>query len=104
PPDERKAIFAEQAEVLEGRGVDLFAVETFFELDELEAAIGGVRSVSSLPILAMLTFDASAETLSGLGAKDAAQGLRELGVAAIGANHGAGLQAALAALRPQRDN
>ena len=43
-----RQIFAEQAEVLEGRGVDLFAVETFFELDELEAAIGGVRSVSSL--------------------------------------------------------
>ena len=74
-PAERTAIFAEQAEVLEGRGVDLFAVETFFELDELEAAIGGVRSVSSLPILAMLTFDAGAETLSGLGAKKAAQRL-----------------------------
>ena len=73
-------IFAEQAEVLEGRGVDLFAVETFFELEELEAAIGAVRSVSSLPILAMLTFDAGAETLSGLTAKEAAERLRELGV------------------------
>ena len=103
-PDERTAIFAEQAEVLEGRGVDLFAVETFFELDELEAAIGGVRSVSSLPILAMLTFDAGAETLSGLAAKDAAERLRELGVAAIGANHGAGIQAALAALSEMGDN
>ena len=28
--DERTEIFAEQAAVLEGRGVDLFAVETFF--------------------------------------------------------------------------
>ena len=98
PEDERKAIFAEQAEVLEGRGVDLFAVETFFELDELTSAIEAVRSVSSLPILAMLTFDAGAETLSGLQAKEAAERLHALGVAAIGANHGAGIQAALAAL------
>jgi methionine synthase I (cobalamin-dependent)/5,10-methylenetetrahydrofolate reductase len=96
--DERVQIFAEQAAVLEGRGVDLFAVETFFELEELEAAIEAVRSVSSLPILAMLTFDAGAETLSGLTAREAVERLRELGVAAAGANHGAGIQAALAAL------
>jgi methionine synthase / methylenetetrahydrofolate reductase (NADH) len=101
---ERKEIFAEQAAVLEGRGVDLFAVETFFELEELEAAIGGVRSVTSLPVLAMLTFDAGAETLSGLTAKEAAERLRELGVAAIGANHGAGIQAALAALSEMGGN
>jgi methionine synthase I (cobalamin-dependent)/5,10-methylenetetrahydrofolate reductase len=98
PAEERAQIFAEQAAALEGRGVDLFAVETFFELDELEAAIEAVRSVSSLPILAMLTFDAGGETLSGLTARDAAKRLRELDVAAAGANHGAGIQAALAAL------
>jgi methionine synthase I (cobalamin-dependent)/5,10-methylenetetrahydrofolate reductase len=98
PADERTQIFAEQAAALEGRGVDLFAVETFFELEELEAAIGAVRSVSSLPILAMLTFDAGGETLSGLTARAAAKRLRELDVAAAGANHGAGIQAALAAL------
>ena len=98
PADERKELFAEQAEVLEGRGVDLFAVETFFELEELLSAIEAVRSVSSLPILAMLTFDVGAETLSGLQAKEAAERLHALGVAAIGANHGAGIQAALAAL------
>jgi methionine synthase I (cobalamin-dependent)/5,10-methylenetetrahydrofolate reductase len=98
PANEREEIFVEQAEVLEGRGVDLFAVETFFELDELTSAIEAVRSVSSLPILAMLTFDAGAETLSGLQAREAAERLHTLGVAAIGANHGAGIQAALAAL------
>ena len=64
----------------------------------------GVRSVTSLPILAMLTFDAGAETLSGLTAQEAAERLRELGVAAIGANHGAGIQAALAALSEMGGN
>src|SRR5207248_10354725 len=55
--DERGPIFAEQAELLEGRGVDLFLVETFFDLEEIEAAIAAVRSISSLPIVALLTFD-----------------------------------------------
>jgi homocysteine S-methyltransferase len=98
PPNEREAIFAEQAEILEGRGVDLFAVETFFDLEELEGAIAAVRSVSSLPILAMLTFDEQAETLAGISAQTAIAKLKELEVAAVGANHGAGIQAALRAL------
>src|SRR3989441_6181109 len=96
--DERAEIFAEQASILEGRGVDLFSVETFFDLEELETAIEAVRSVSSLPILAMLTFDEQAETLSGVSARDAVNRLRELNVDAVGANHGAGIQAALRAL------
>jgi methionine synthase / methylenetetrahydrofolate reductase (NADH) len=91
-------LFAEQARVLEGRGVDLFMVETFFDLGELEAAIGAVRSVSSLPIVALLTFDADGETLAGVRAEDAGARLRPLGLAAFGANHGAGPAAALEAL------
>jgi methionine synthase I (cobalamin-dependent)/5,10-methylenetetrahydrofolate reductase len=90
--------FAEQAAVLEGRGVDLFMVETFYDLDELDLAIEAVRSVSSLPVVALLTFDEDAETLAGVTARTAAEHLRGLGVAAMGANHGAGLQAALTAL------
>ena len=101
---QRLEIFAEQAAVLEGRGVDFFSVETFFELEELESAIEAVRSVSSLPILAMLTFDAGAETLSGVTAREAVDRLAELGVAAAGANHGAGIQAALAALSEMGGN
>ena len=46
----------------------------------------------------MLTFDESGETLAGVGAREAAERLSELDVAAIGANHGAGLLTALAAL------
>src|SRR5437763_2172657 len=97
-PEQRAAIFAEQAEILDGRGVDLFMIETFYELDELETAIAAARSVSGLPIVATLTFDEGAETLAGVSAADAAARLRPLELAAIGANHGAGLHAALAAL------
>src|SRR5262245_41726378 len=97
-PAQRQEMFAEQAALLDGRGIDLFMVETFYDLNELEAAIDAVRSVSSLPIVATLTFDEGAETLAGVTGTQAAERLRPLNLAAIGANHGAGLHAALAAL------
>ena len=97
-PAQRQEMFAEQAALLDGRGIDLFMVETFYDLAELEAAIDAVRSVSSLPIVATLTFDEGAETLAGVTGTQAAERLRPLNLAAIGANHGAGLHAALAAL------
>ncbi|MDX6560281.1 MAG: methionine synthase / methylenetetrahydrofolate reductase [Gaiellales bacterium] len=92
-------LYAEQALVLEGRGVDLFMLETFFDLDALAGAVEAVRDVSSLPIVALLTFDEDAETADGIGAAAAAERLAELDVAAIGNNHGAGgPHAALTAL------
>jgi homocysteine S-methyltransferase len=94
----RHELFAEQASILEGRGADLFMVETFYDLEELADAVEGIREVSSLPIVALLTFDDGAVTLAGVTAKEAAERLAGLDVAAIGANHGAGLLAALAAL------
>ncbi len=96
--EERGPVFAEQAQLLEGRGVDLFLIETFYDLDELLTAIGAVRGVSSLPIVALLTFDEDAQTLSGTTARQAAAALVDHDVAAIGANHGLGLQAALRAI------
>jgi methionine synthase / methylenetetrahydrofolate reductase(NADPH) len=94
----RRDLFADQASVLEGRGADLFMIETFYDLDELVDAIEAVQAVSSLPIVALLTFDEGAETLAGVTARAAAERIATLNVAAIGANHGAGLLAALAAL------
>src|SRR5919201_490142 len=94
----RHELFAEQATVLEGRGADLFMVETFYDLEELVDAIEGIREVSALPIVALLTFDEGAVTLAGVTAQEAAERLADLDLAAIGANHGAGLLAALAAL------
>jgi len=100
----RREIFAEQASVLEGRGADLFMIETFYDLEELVDAIAAVRHVSSLPIVALLTFDERAETLAGVGAREAAERLAQLDVAALGANHGAGLLAALAALEEMKSD
>src|SRR5919202_783002 len=98
----RREAFAEQASILEGRGVDLFFVETFTELDELEDAIEGVRGASALPTVALLSFEENGETLAGVRAAEAAERLADLDVCAIGANHGAGLLTALAALEEMR--
>src|SRR6059058_54279 len=94
----RRDLYSEQASVLEGRGADLFMIETFYDLEELVDAIEAVRAVSALPIVALMTFDDGAETLAGVHARDAAERLRSLDVAAIGANHGSGLLVALEAL------
>src|SRR6202167_5570201 len=58
PVDEIKAVFKEQAGALEERGVDLFVLETFSDIDELEAAIDAIRSFSLLPVVAQLTYSA----------------------------------------------
>jgi methionine synthase / methylenetetrahydrofolate reductase(NADPH) len=92
------ALVAEQARILEGRGADVFMLETYYDLDELEEAVEAVRSVSSLPIVALMSFDSDAVTMGGVTARDAATRLRALGVAAHGANHGRGPAAALSAL------
>jgi methionine synthase / methylenetetrahydrofolate reductase (NADH) len=100
----RRECFADQATVLEGRGSDLFMVETFYDLEELVDAVEAVRGVSSLPIIALMTFDEGAQTLAGVTAREAAERLAELDVAAVGANHGAGLLAALTALEEMGSN
>ncbi|HEY8029172.1 MAG TPA: bifunctional homocysteine S-methyltransferase/methylenetetrahydrofolate reductase [Gaiellaceae bacterium] len=96
-PDSSRG-YAEQASILEGRGADLFMVETFFDLEDLEAAVAAIRGVSSLPIVALMSFDAEGETIAGVSARAAGERLRALDVAAFGANHGAGPAAALRAL------
>ena len=78
-------------------------VETFYDLVDLESAVAGVRSVSALPIVALMTFDSDRQTLGGVSARAAAARLRTLDVAAFGANHGAGPAAALAAIADMRD-
>ncbi len=97
-PEDDGGLYAEQARILEGRGADLFMLETFYDLHELEVAVHAVRSVSGLPIIALMSFDSDGVTLAGVAARDAASRLRELPVQAFGANHGRGPAAALNAL------
>ena len=86
PVEEIRLVFREQALALEERGVDLFILETFSDLEELLAAIDAIRSFSSLPIVAELTFSEEGTTFGGTRPRDAAARLKEKNVQAIGAN------------------
>ncbi len=77
---------AEQASALAEGGVDGFILETFMDLEELAAAVEGVRNVSSLPIVACKAFIEDGEALSGGLPTRCAEVMSLLDVAAIGAN------------------
>jgi len=51
----RRDLYLEQAEALEGRGVDLFVLETFPSTEEVLVAANAVREISRLPIVATLS-------------------------------------------------
>jgi 5-methyltetrahydrofolate--homocysteine methyltransferase len=91
PPDEAVAGFAEQAEALLSGGVDVIWIETMSDLGEIEAAIEGVRRVSSdVPVLATMTFDTRGRTMMGVSPEQAVEVLAKKGVAAAGGNCGNG--------------
>ena len=90
--------FAEQAAALAAAGVDLLWVETMADLAEARAAVAGARQAApGLPVVATLTFERG-RTLFGDRPRDAAAALADLGVAAVGANCGAGFDAVLEVL------
>ncbi|MCH8848670.1 MAG: bifunctional homocysteine S-methyltransferase/methylenetetrahydrofolate reductase, partial [Chloroflexi bacterium] len=78
--------FAQQAAALADAGVDLFMLETFSSLAEVKLAVAAVRSVSPLPIVAQMTFDAEGVTPGGDTPEEVAEALGELDLAAFGAN------------------
>ncbi len=86
PPDEIHEIFREQAAALEERGVDLFILETFSELEEILAAIDAIRSFSKLPIVAQLTYSEEGSTVDGTRPEDAVAKIKTKDVQVIGAN------------------
>jgi len=100
--DEAVAAFAEQAQGLADGGVDLFWIETMSDLNEVKAAIEGIRSVSDLPISATMSFDTHGHTMMGISPAKAVESLMEVGVLAVGANCGTGsdeLEVAVKAMR-----
>jgi homocysteine S-methyltransferase len=64
-PAEMEGLFREQAEAQAEAGVDLFIIETIGDVAEMEAALRAVRSLSTLPIVAQMTYTEEGLTLSG---------------------------------------
>ena len=88
--DEAKEMFKEQAEALLEGGVDLFIIETFSELTEIQQAIKAVQEVCDLPIIAQMTIQADLKTTFGTSPESFAAALDEAGVDVIGLNCGMG--------------
>src|SRR5438477_6657758 len=95
PREEMLEIYREQAQALEERGVDLFVLETFSNMEMLVAAIDAVRSFSALPIVAELTFSDEGTTLGGTRPAEAAARLAQKNVQVIGVNCTLGPQSLL---------
>ena len=100
---EAKEVFAQQALALAEGGVDLIWVETMMDLDEARAAVSGARRVTDLPIFCSLSFGPRGRTMMGVKAGTAAQALWPLGLTAIGANCGDGIDVIEPALRQMRE-
>jgi len=88
--DHARGAFAEQAAALVEGGVDVFWIETMSDLQEVQAAVMGVRDVSDLPVVTTLTFDTNGRTMMGVAPVLGLEAMRELGVTALGGNCGNG--------------
>lgn len=82
--------FADQAAGLAAGGVDLFWVETMSDLEEVRAALDGIRSISDLPIAVTMSFDTRGHTMMGISPQQAVKELSELDIQLLGANCGTG--------------
>jgi 5-methyltetrahydrofolate--homocysteine methyltransferase len=102
-PAEATAAFAEQARGLIEGGVDVIWIETLSSLEEMRAAIDGVRQASAhIPIVATMTFDTRGRTMMGVTPEQAVRELSGWGVSALGANCGNGPDEILAVIEKMK--
>jgi 5-methyltetrahydrofolate--homocysteine methyltransferase len=101
--DEAVAGFAEQAQALVAGGVDVIWIETMSALDEIHAALEGVRRASAdIPLITTMTFDTHGRTMMGVTPEQAVTQLSEWGASAIGGNCGNGTDELLAVIKKMR--
>ncbi len=97
--EEARALFAEQMAALREGGADLFILETFGDLLELEQAILAARQVdASVPVIAMTTVGEDLRTPFGAAPGDVARALDAWGADVIGLNCSVGPQTILEAI------
>jgi len=88
-PAEKESVLGEQMEALAEGGVDLFLLETFANLDDLELAVR-VAVGLGLPAVAQMAFLEAGRTRDGVAAEEAARRLAGAGASILGANCGSG--------------
>jgi 5-methyltetrahydrofolate--homocysteine methyltransferase len=99
PFEQARENFAEQAAALIEGGVDLIWIETMADLEEVRAAVEGVRQASSnIPLVTTMTFDTHGRTMMGVTPEKAADTLLGFGASAVGGNCGNGPEEIIAVI------
>ena len=101
-PAEAEGMFREAAEGLLEGGVDVFVLETFGDLNEIKAALAAVKSVCTLPVVALMTFGEDGRTPFGHEPGECYAALADAGADVIGANCSVGPQPTLDVLVAMR--
>ena len=100
------ASFREQMQAVIGAGVDIVCIETMSDVYEARLAVQAARSISaSIPIMATMTFEATARgffTIMGVTIEKACRELEEAGADLVGSNCGNGSQQMAAIAREFR--
>lgn len=94
--------FAAQAAGLAAGGADIAWIETMSSLDEIRAAVAGVRETTDLPIGVTMSFDTAGRTMMGATGTDLGELAVELRLSAVGANCGNNLADTEAAVQQMR--
>lgn len=100
--DEAKEMFAEQVSALLDGGVDLFVLETFSDLSEIQQAIKAIKELCDLPIIAQMTIQTDGKTIFGATPEIFTPRLESWGADIIGLNCGVGPTHILTALEQMR--
>jgi len=100
--DEAKQMFSDQVSALLEGGVDLFVLETFSDISELQQAMKAVRELCDLPIVAQVTIQMDGNTLFGATPEVFTKRLAEWGADVIGLNCGVGPAIVLSAIEKMR--
>jgi 5-methyltetrahydrofolate--homocysteine methyltransferase len=101
--EEAKTAFKDQAKALADGGIDVFWIETMSDLNEIKAAIEGIREVSDLPISVTMSFDTHGRTVMGVTPAKAVNYLLQFPVSSIGANCGNGPSELISAIQQMHE-
>jgi len=85
--------YKEQVAILEKAGVDLIILETFYDLEEIKAALKATKENTNLMVVASMTFDKNLKTIYGVDPERAVIVLENEGTDGVGANCGTGPEA-----------
>lgn len=105
--EELEASFLEQTKALSQAGVDLFSIETMYDLREALIVIKVIKKVSDLPIFVSMTFDKKPKgyfTMMGNTISECAAEVKKAGADVVGANCTLGSEGMIGLVEKLREN